>query len=573
MATAASVTIAGPPGVRLYGGRLAPAVLGGSLTAADAVASGSLAVVVPGVLTGSLTAADAAASGTIYSGAAPVAQDAPATLLNETGTSGVRFSAGMAFREGDVPDGLQLTCAALTAFQGTVLNRWPDGSVKFAVVAGQGTVAPSGSAAIDITGAAGSPGTPVAESVLITAAPDAVIGFSGVGTVALDDLLGVESVLSGGRYTAGRVRTLWEGPLCSSWLYYSRIAGHEHLAAWFEVRCWTDGVYEVLPWIENGWWNVAGPDTYSGTVTFALGGSTVVSQAVTLHHHARVALVGSNPQPHRVGGNWATLLHDPAYLQATELVPSYYTPASEATIAGQVSTYVPMSSASVPNVMGSGGYSPSIGLLPEWDVCYVTTADKRARKTVLINAWSHGRWPIHYRDETTNRTPLYASYPTRVLNMTAVGSVSSAGASSTNDRTPATSGATPPIHASSHHPSVGYLAYLISGWSYCIDEMQHLANCIHFKNGNLPRQNAKGIFLPSAGENTPRGMAWAWRTLAQTVALTPDADPMRANFLGALTENISYYHATYVAQPNNPFGLLAPYGDAYTPAEIGRAHV
>ena len=153
--------------------------------------------------------------------------------------------------------------------------------------------------------------------------------------------------------------------------------------------------------------------------------------------------------------------------------------------------------------------------------------------------------------------------------MTAVGSVSSSGASSTNDKTPATSGATPPIHASSHHPSVGYLAYLVAGWNYCIDEMQHLANCIHFKNGNLQRQNAKGIFLPSAGENTPRGMAWAWRTLAQTVALIPAADPMKANFLGALTENVNYYHATYVAQPNNPFGLLAPYGDAYTPAVTG----
>ena len=572
MAVRRSVTISGPAGVRLFGGRLAPAVLSGNLATGDAVASGSLASASPPpVLSGNITTADAAPSGALGGGSAPgfEAADAPATLLNETAASGVRFSGGMAFRQGDVPAGQHLRCTSLAAFQGVVLNRWPDGSVKYAVVAGQGTVAPATSAAIAISGTATSPGAPMAESVLIAAAPQAVIGFSGIGTVALASLLGVESVLSGGRYTAGRVRTLWEGPLCSSWLYYSRIAGHEHLAAWFEVRCWADGVFEVLPWIENGWWNVAGPTSYAGTASFTLGGAEVFSSAVTLHHHTRLPLLPSDAEPYRVGGNWATLLHVPAYLQATELVPSYYTAASEATIAGQVSTYVPMARASVPDPMGAGGYSPSIGLLPEWDVCYVTTADKRARKTVLINAWSHGRWPIHYRDETTMRTPLYAAYPTRVINTNAVGSVSSVGASSTNDRTPATSGATPPIHASSHHPSVGYLAYLISGWGYCIEEMQHLANSIHFKNGNLPRQNAKGIFLPSAGENTPRGMAWAWRTLAQTVTLTPDADPMRANFAGALVENINYYHATYVAQPNNPFGLLAPYGDAYTPAVTG----
>jgi hypothetical protein len=36
-----------------------------------------------------------------------------------------------------------------------------------------------------------------------------------------------------------------------------------------------------------------------------------------------------------------------------------------------------------------------------------------------------------------------------------------------------------------------------------------------------------------------------------------------------LEANIAYNHATYVAQPNNVFGLMAPYGDAYTPSARG----
>lgn len=574
MATAASVTIAGPPGVRLYGGRLAPAVLTGAVAAADAVASGSLASTAPAVLTGSVTAADATPSGTIYSGAAPVAADAPATLLNETGTSGVRFSAGMAFREGDVPDGLQLTCAALTAFQGVVLNRWPDGSVKFAVVAGQGSVTPASSATIDITGSAGSPGSPVAESVLITAAPQAVIGFSGVGTVALADLLGVASTLSGGRYTAGRVRTLWEGPLCSSWLYYSRIAGHEHLAAWFEVRCWADGVYEVLPWIENGWWNVAGPTAATGTASFSLGGVEQVSAAMTVHHHQRVALVGSNAEPYRVGGNWATLLHDPEYLQDTELVPSYHAAPSEAKLGTLGQTYTPGAAGSsdnstIANTMGSGGYSPSIGVLPEWDAAYVSSADQRARRCVMVNGFIYGRFAIHYRDESTNKFVAPGAYPSWVISGSSGNSgMTDVSASATGSYTPTVVGTGPSyFFAHTHHPSGGYMAYLASGWNYHIETTQTIAAVCCYRMNSTHRQDDKHLFR---GDVTAamRGVAWSTRSVAQAAALTPDGDSVQAAHLGVLHANIDFNHATYVAQPNNRFGFMADQ-DAYTPAASG----
>lgn len=499
---------------------------------------------------------------------APPAQPAPASILNETGGTSIRVSAGKGFRRGDIPAGNIITSPDFTTLQGVVLNRWDDGSVRFAVICGAATKPNNATTAVSFTGSAGSLGSPVAESVLIGAAPNAVISFSGVGSVALADLLGVASTLSGGRMTAGRVRPLFQGPLCSSWLYFSPIAGHAHLAAWFEVRCWNDGVFEIKPWIENGWWNVTGPTAYTGTASFALGGSTVFSTSVTLHHHTRCALIGANAEPWRSSAAFATLLDDPAYLQDTELVPTYYAAANESVLSGLVSSYVPMAAASMDDPMGAGGYSPGIGLIPQWDVAYVTTADKRARKAVLINALSHGRWPTHYRDETTNRTPLYASYPTRVINSAGTASLASIASSTINDYTPIASGATPPIHASSHHPSVGYLAYLMTGWNYYIDEMQHTSTMLHFKNSDGTRGGASGIFLTSVGANTPRGAAWAWRTLAQTVALTPDDDPMLANFVGAVTGNINYFHGTYVAQPNNPFGFLAPYGD-YTAAVSG----
>ena len=58
------------------------------------------------------------------------------SLLNP-GAAGLKsFSAGYAFRAGDVPAGMLPSCD-LPAFQATVLNRWPDGSLRFALLSGQ----------------------------------------------------------------------------------------------------------------------------------------------------------------------------------------------------------------------------------------------------------------------------------------------------------------------------------------------------------------------------------------------------------------------------------------------------
>ncbi len=558
-------------GQPIYGGRLRAGVFAAGATLGGVSAGGGLAV--PGRFTAGATLASVIGGGAFVSGDI-TATPAPAAILNESGSTSIRGSGGMGFRPGDIPAGNILTSPDFAAFQGVVLNRWPDGSVKFAAVACRGTKPNNATTAISVSGTAGSLSGAVAESVLAAAiaATPAVITLAGVGSVALADLIGVTSTLSGGRYTAGRVRTNFEGPLCSSWTYYSRVAGHAHLSAWFEVRCWDDGAVEILPWVENGWWNITAPTAWTGTASFSLGGVTQVSLSLTLHHHTRAALLPANPEPYRVGANFATLLHDPAYLQQTDLVSAYHVAPNETKLASLGQTYTPMAAGNealseLPSSMGGQGYTPSIGPASESDVCFITTADKRARRNVLLNGCMYGRFAIHYRDETTNRIVAPGAYPSWVLNSTESG-IASVSASATNSYTPTPSGSGPTYYfAVSHHPSAGDMAYMATGWHFFVEEAQAAAAVCCYRMNSIHRQNEKHLFRGDVTD-AMRGSAWGTRSVAKAASFTPDGDALQTAFLGVLQANIDFNHATYVAQANNQFGFMADQ-DAYTPAANG----
>ena len=84
------------------------------------------------------------------------------------------------------------------------------------------------------------------------------------------------------------------------------------------------GAVEVLPWVENGYINVAGPTNKSATYGFSLGGSSRFSAAIDLKHHQRLVLVSGTALSHWLGTDPGVVpRHDPAYLMATEMVPTY----------------------------------------------------------------------------------------------------------------------------------------------------------------------------------------------------------------------------------------------------------
>lgn len=473
-------------------------------------------------------------------------------LTSASAGTNLPFSLGHAFKKGQVPAGARLV-GSVSELQVIAKNTWPDGSLKFAAVSGRATLAAGTPLTVNL-----SVGTPAAIANLTTenlrtSGATASIGAGAFGTVSWTSA-----------DWANPFMTWISGPFMSSWLYRKPIGSDAHLVGWLEVRLYRGGAVEILPWVENGYLNVARPSNKSAAYTFDLGGTRRFSGTIDLPNHCRSVLVSGATLSHWLGtAPQITLNHDKAYLQATGLVPTYgaSVPASASVWTYLVNSFTPLQQGNYANAMGQAGYQPSIGILPEWDTLYLASNDPRAFPGVIMNAYSAGRYGIHYRDENTLRPFRFSSYPNLVVDGGASTGISNTGASTKNTFTPATSGTAPPTWDIPHHPSIAFTAYLLTGRFYFMEEVQFAATTNYLVNTDATRKFSAGVFLSNAGANTTRGAGWAIRTLAQAACVCPDDDPLRAEFAASMAANVDFYHSTYVAQRNNPHGFVAPYSN------------
>ena len=473
------------------------------------------------------------------------------SLLSAT-TQTAPFCAGFAFKQGDVPSSGGIAVTGATA-QAIVKNRWPDNSVKFAVVAGTAAISAGVAAVVGV-----GPGTDIAGAALTLSQLQAAMTQS----VTIDcGTFGAANWTSGDWVSP--FATWVSGPQMSSWVFRKPVGSDAHLVGFLEVRLYVGGAVEVLPWIENGNLMVAGPSNKNATYAFRMGGTQRFSAAIDLPHHCRTPLVSGSNVSHWLGTGFDIVVkHDAAYLQNTGLVPSYLvatTATTAASVTGVPSSYVPLQRGSYPQGMGAGGYSNSIGLLPEWDAVHLTSTATTTYRGVIFNAYSAGRYGHIYRDETAtppHRPPRVSNYALLTIKVPA---------SSPNPgwtTPPLTTGTEPAGWAPSHHPSVGFLAYLLTGWNYHLETLQFANGFNALLEPFNQRDGAAGVWKTTAAGAT-RHAAWCLRTLAQAVGITPDGDTtFKTEYRNQYAANISgYYHARYIAQSHNPFGFLTPYSD------------
>lgn len=480
-------------------------------------------------------------------------------LKSMQGGEGVPFSLGYAFRQGDVPAGRFITASAqeIRGFQAVVKNRWRDGSVKFAVLSGL----------VDL-----SPGVERELSIGWTdVAPER-------GALTIDDLkaTGVSASVTLGSYGSAT----WEGsgwnaafmswvsgPEMSSWIFRQPVGADPHLVAWLEVRLYRNGAVEILPWIENGYLLKQSPGERAGTASFSLNGTLRFSGSLNLFSHTRAVLASGQQLSHWLAADpKLSFRHDTGYLQLTRLVPAYRAVIpSGAELWNRISTiYTPLGKHDFPSEMGTAGFHPSIGPLPEWDVAYLASGgDERAWRAVQINGYAAGRYGTHFRDELTNRAPSLSDHPNLVLDSSS--GISGTGASTQNQYTPAASGGTAPRFATTHMPSIGYFAYLVTGRWYFLDEMQLVASAALLKQTDGVREYTKGIVQTAVGANTVRGAAWAIRAITQAASMTPDDDTaLKTSLVGIIENNVGWYHSRYAAIASNPLGVVEPYGGDFS---------
>lgn len=479
---------------------------------------------------------------------APPAELPSITLTSVPGGASLPFTFGHSFKKGDVASGSVVRVGALTT-QCDVLNAWDDGSVKFAVlsvIASQGAGTP---VAHSLSVVSDPGGADLTESDLMTAmsGKSIVVQCGALATISLSDLIG----------TAALLRTRILGPTMSEFHYTAVVDTHTRM--FFEARVYSNGGVWVRYCVHNGYIKVAGSTNKVYVLTVTANGVQEYNASVDQKHHTRITnsyWLSADPE--------ITPKHDTVYMQEAKVVPTYgWDNPAESAFSGLSSTYVPMGLADLPSAMGGAGYSPHIGVLPFWDALYITSeADPRAYQAVIVNAESAGTYSIHYLDENTNRPYAFSARPNLWV--------------SAPDAIASSTGGTAASADMAHQPSVGYLAYLLTGDWHHMEELQFWATWNGFNQNYVNRKNAQCLIIQEAA----RGVAWGLRNLATSAAITPDGDSLQTEFSNSWRSNMVYRWNQYIGgsestgrEKPNILGAVFLYsgsgaGDAYTPGDF-----
>ena len=210
-------------------------------------------------------------------------------LTSPTAGLSLPYCLGHAFKKGDVPAGARVI-GTIADLQVAWKNTWPDGSLKFALISGRANLAAGIPLTVTLTIGVGSTIANLTTDSLRLTGVVASVGAGALGSAT---------------WTAADWATpqaTWiSGPFMSSWIYRKPVGNDPHLVAWLEVRMYRGGAVEILPWIENGYLNVANPASKQAVFTFAMGGTQRFSAAIELPSHCRTVLVSGAGLSHWLG--------------------------------------------------------------------------------------------------------------------------------------------------------------------------------------------------------------------------------------------------------------------------------
>lgn len=479
----------------------------------------------------------------------------PITTLTVSGTGAWTF--GQAFAKEDAPSNVRAT-----GVQVDVRNRWSDGSVKYAVLSG------TTGGTFTIT-----TGTPDAGTLpaITTADISASVDFGAYGTATLADAInGADltnySGVAGTRPPAGKLRVVATGPYMREEHFYAPASNDTHLAVFWYVRKYSNGAVEVETVVENGWASVAGHATKAYTPVVTVNGTNRYPHG-SLTHHGRSRW--SRVDWKDAGYTAPVPSHYGPYLRASGAVPNYgfnSPPASAWTQNVETQPLlttvdpVPFTQGNYRTDMLGGASSTTIGWVPIWEALYCSSSDARAYTAMIGNGRLHGSFQLCYRDERNFRPIKATDWPTRGFTSSGSGL---AGVGGANSYFPGSGGSAGGWRTwdDSHHPAAGYVAYLVTGRWYFLEQLQFTA-AVGSLVVNVGGRNAVPVTI---SYRQTRAVAWTYRTITQAFSATPDDDEMRANF-GTLVDAYASYYAARVQSPEwaNVFGRFYAYDDYAT---------
>jgi hypothetical protein len=506
------------------------------------------------------------------------------------------ISIARVFRRGEIRHFARATVDGRPVLtQCDVKNRWPDGSLKFAVVSFVIPVlAPGSSIVVTFSDQADGHNQGYLDPAQML---DPAFDFDGSIEMRGDSTrtVSARAMLSGGHW-----RFWLQGPIVTAVILEDRTAvrsedkdfgdGSKALHPIFEAWFYPQGHMVDLGYTVENTWASSDPRKGMRDLTYALTlRSGHAAPRIELVHprfqhigrsrwHKRFWL-GTPPAPIRID-------HNVAYLASTAAIPNYDTriPISEALVAAVYRgwTQAPTSLdgrggdlGSYSAELGVTGASPWIGLLTTWDTLYLLTMEDRMREMTLGNADLAGRIPWHFREADSRAgtghffdAPAIGRVDTlgrmvsvnarRTVSLWDLGPGSDCGEAYRRDRinTGAITGDGWQT-TRDHMPDTAYLAYLLTGRYYYLEELQYLAAFIvahkigcydDGPDGAYHRQGHNGFLH----DTQVRGDAWGFRTLSYAAFLSPDGTPEQAYFDDKLRNNIAAWEGEHDVALSDP---------------------
>ena len=478
-----------------------------------------------------------------------------------------------------------------------VKNRWPDGSVKFAIISFVVPQIDSNGALVTFQDqATGNNMGYLTQSEMLDPAYNfgATMGLAGIRRATIS----ARDILAAGHFT------YWlKGPIVTAVIVEDRANRS------FDVN--TDGLPgNPLHPIFEAWFY---PRNHAVDVGLNLENTWASTDAIESARHQNFALsvsTGNNPQTtnltqtsftqfaftrwrrdYWIGGTPAAAKvrfdFNPAYLESTGAYPNWDYVLNTDDVNGEISAYHNLQTtypqrftlpgyddptgggiASYPQDIDAPGewrYTDWKGLFTSWDALYFFSGDPELREEMLTSADLAGRFPIWYREADHNAgAGFYFDAPIignvdpygRVISINArqqfTTSLSNwqpgcAGEASDNVNTltplnyPSAYGGWRALNTS-HIPAFAYMAYTLTGkYEYLEESQMQAAGEIAAVTGcfNLKAPYYRQGFLGFANAAGTRNTAWQFRDMAYAAYITPDGDPAGEYFKDKLLNNLA----------------------------------
>jgi len=437
---------------------------------------------------------------------------------------------GLALPQGQVKAGVQV---GTLPTQTDVKVRWPDGSIRFAIVSAKIPASATYAIAASANGAT----TPLTARM-----PDASVTLT----------------IAGKRYVASLAPTRGDqwlnGPLVTESRTIVAPGNHPFLRVIFDVRSYAGGGDRVDVTVENCL-DIDAADQVTYDVAVAVGGQPVFQQSNVTHKYlarwrktfAANGLTESVVTPDLAPFNASGAI--PAYLE-TVAVPTA-TLAGEG-VSGTGFDILSFGDLTVPMNAHSG--RPELAPYPDWAARYLVHKDPAARSYLLRHGELAGSWGVHVRN-------VEGAWPQ--IDQPGLGyywldprwkDPGNMSGGFTGPRGHLEHRAEPGDLA--HQPSLAYLPYLLTGDRFFADETAFWANfCLigsFASEGN--RYGPQGLLVG----NEVRGIGWGLRTLGDAAAYLPDAWPVKAYLAKMVWNNLTWLDKYATSFDSGPLQTLFP---------------